>query len=196
MTLDSLVRAARRAGIAAAVLGIPADAFHFTITSRADASQSMAFRAHGLGLITAFTLTLVALAALVLVQQGRAGKLGAAGALLTLFGTTFVIGDLAKEAFALPLAPVVIDNAQGYYLLVVVASFLVLAAGWVLTAIALRRAGLLSGPATALLVAGAVLAIPPMPGSYILLLLAVAFAVTRLPAVAPSERAPLVATAA
>jgi len=196
MTLDSLVRAARRAGIAAAVLGIPADAFHFTMTSRADASQSLAFRLHGLGLLTAFTLTLVALAALLLVQQGRAGRLGAAGGVLTLFGTTFVIGDLAKETFALPLAPEVIDKAEGYYLLVVVVSFLVLATGWVLTAIALRRTGLLSGPATALLVVGAVLAIPPMPGSYILLLVGIAVAVLQLPVTAASERAPLARTAA
>jgi hypothetical protein len=183
VTLDSLVRTARRAALTAAVVGIPADAFHFTMSEgRAAASQSLAFRAHGLALLSAFTLTLVALAALVLVQQGRAGRLGTLGAALGLFGTTFVIGDLAKEAFGLPLAPVALSDPQGYYLLVVVASFLALAAGWTLTALALRRAGVLSGPATGLLVVGALLAVPPMPGSYVLLLIAVAVATRQLPA--------------
>ena len=196
MTLDPLVRTARRAAVAAAVLGVPADAFHFTMTSRADASQSLAFRLHGLALVSAFTLTLVAFAALLLVQQGRAGRLGAAGGLLTLFGTTFVIGDLAKEAFGLPLAPEALGEPQGYYLLVVVVSFLTLAAGWVLTAVALRRTGLLSGPATVLLVVGALLAVPPIPGAYVVLLVGIAVAVLQLPAAAPADSRVLSATAA
>ena len=190
MTVDQLTRIARRTGIAAAVLGIPADLFHFTMEDgRAAASQSLAFRVHGLALLTAFTLTLVALAAFVLAQQGRGGRRGAVGAVLALFGTTFVIGDLAKEAFGLPLAPDALGEPGGYYLLVVVASFATLTAGWALTALALRKAGVLSGPAAALLVVGAVLALPPIPGAYVVLLLGLAVATRQLPAPARATEA-------
>ena len=196
MTVDQLVRAARPAGLAAAAIGIPSDAFHFTMADgRAAASGSFAFRLHGLGMLTAFTLALFALAALVLAQQGRGGRPGAVGALLALFGMTFVVADLGKEAFGLPLAPAALGEPQGYYLLVVIASFAALTAGWVLTAVALRRAGVLSGPATALLVGGAVLALPPIPGAYITLLIGIAVATSQLRAPV-AERAPLVATAA
>jgi hypothetical protein len=194
VTIDQLTRAARGAGLAAAAIGIPADAYHFTIASRAEASQSLAFRLHGLGLLTAFTLTLVAFAGLLLAQRARAGRLGAVGAALVLFGSTFVIGDLAKEAFALPLAPEALRDPQGYYLGVVIASFALLSAGWAVTAFALRRSGVLSAPATGLLVAGALLAFPPVPGAYVVLLLAIAVAVRQLPSRADA-RAALAATA-
>jgi hypothetical protein len=106
VTLDQIYRAAARAGVAAAVLGIPADLFHFTMENgRAAASQSLAFRLHGVALVTAFTLVLLALAGIVLAQQGRAGRLGRVGGLVALAGTALVLGDLAKEAFGLPLAP-------------------------------------------------------------------------------------------
>lgn len=182
MTLDQLHRTAARAGLAAAVIGIPADLFHFTIESRAAASQSLAFRLHGLGLIMAFTLALLALAGIVLAQRGRAGRLGAVGGLLALLGTALVIGDLAKEAFGLPLAPDQLGDPTGYYLTVVVVSFGMLSLGWLLTAVAARKAGLISGPAAWLLGAGAVLAFPPIPGAYLVLLLGVAVGTLRLPA--------------
>jgi hypothetical protein len=184
VTLDQIYRAAARAGVAAACIGIPADLFHFTIESRAAASQSLAFRLHGVGLVTAFTLVLLALAGMVLAQQGRAGRLGLVGGLLALAGTSLVVGELAKEAFGLPLAPAQLDDPQGWYLLVVIASFSILTTGWVLTALACRRAGLLSRPATALLVTGALLALPPIPGAYVVLLIGVAVVASRLPAAA------------
>ena len=196
MTVDQLTRAARRAGVAAAVVGVPSDLFHFTMADgRAAASGSFAFRLHALGMLTAFTLALLAFGALVLAQQGRGGRRGAAGALLTLFGTVFVVADLGKEAFGLPLAPEALGEPQGYYLLVVIASFAALTAGWTLTALALRRAGVLSGPATGLLVVGALLALPPIPGAYVVLLLGIAVAGTQLP-VRTVEPAALAATAA
>ena len=184
MTLDQLRNAAARAGLAAAVIGIPADLFHFTMHSRADASQSLAFRLHGVALVTAFTLVLLALAGIVLAQQDRAGRLGRVGGLVALAGTSLVVGDLAKEAFGLPLAPEQLGQPQGWYLLVVVVSFALLTSGWLLTALACRRAGLASGPATALLATGAVLALPPIPGAYVVLLLGVAVVASRLPAAA------------
>lgn len=188
MTLDQLHRTAVRAGLAAAALGVPADLFHFTIESRAAASQSLAFRLHGIGLVLSFTLLLLALAGVVLAQQDRAGRLGRVGGLLALAGTTLVIGDLAKEAFGLPLAPAELGDPKGYYLAVVVLSFALLTLGWLLTAVAARRAGVASAPAAWLLVVGAVLAFPPIPGAYVVLLLGVAAVAVRLPSLGPATR--------
>ena len=184
MTLDQLHRAAARAGLAAAVLGIPADLFHFTMDSRAAASQSLAFRLHGVALVTAFTLVLLALAGIVVAQRDRAGRLGRVGGLVALAGTSLVVGDLAKEAFGLPLAPAQLGQPQGWYLLVVIGSFALLTLGWLLTALACRRAGLISRPTAALLVTGAVLALPPIPGAYVVLLLGIAVVASRLPVAA------------
>lgn len=174
MTLDQLQRTAGRAALAAAVVGIPADLFHLTIDSRAAASQSLAYRLHGIGLVTAFTLLLLALAGVVLAQRDRAGRIGRVGGLLALAGTALVLGDLAKEAFGLPLAPEQLADPKGYYLVVVVVSFGLLALGWLLTALAVRRAGIAGAPAAWLLGIGAVLAFPPIPGAYVVLLLGVA----------------------
>ena len=187
MTIDQLHRIAARAAVAAAAIGIPADLFHFTIESRAAASQSLAFRLHGIGLVTAFTLLLLALASIVLAQRGRAGRLGLVGAAVALAGTALALGDIAKEAFGLPLAPAQLGEPQGYYLGVVITSFSLLALGWLLTAVAARRAGIASAPAAALLGVGAVLAWPPIPGAYITLLLGVAVVASRLPASASAE---------
>lgn len=182
MTPVQLHRAAVRAGLAAAVIGIPADLFHFTIDSRSAASSSLGFRLHGIALVTAFTLLLLALAGIVLAQRGRAGRLGLVGGLVALAGTSLVVGDLAKEAFGLPLAPEQLGDPTGYYLGVVVLSFGLLALGWLLTAVAARRAGVAGAPAAALLGLGAVLAFPPIPGAYVTLLLGVAVVTSRLPA--------------
>lgn len=181
MTPEQLRRSAARAAVTAAVVGVPADLYHFTIDSRAAASGTLVFRLHGLALVTAFTLLVLALAGIVLAQQGRAGRLGAAGGLLALLGTCLVVGDLAKEAFALPLAPDRLGDPQGYYLAVVVLSFAALSLGWLLTALAARRAGVADGPAAGVLVVGALLAFPPLPGAYVVLLLAVAVVAVRLP---------------
>lgn len=176
VTIDQLRRVAGIAGLAAAVLGVPADLYHLTISSRTAAATTAAFPVHGIVLVVAFCLLLVALVGLVLAQQGRAGRLGLAGAGLAFAGTTVVTGNLIVETFALPLAPQALGDASGLFLAMLVVSFGWLGAGWLLTALALRRAGLLSVPATWLLVVGAVLAFPPIPGSYVTLLLGVAVA--------------------
>lgn len=191
MTPDQLRRTAARAALAAAVVGVPADLFHFSIESRAAASSSLAFRLHGVALVTAFTLLLLALAGIVLAQRDRGGRVGRLGGLLALVGTSLVIGDLAKEAFALPLAPAELGDPAGYYLVVVVVSFALLSLGWLLTAVAARRAGIAGAPAAGLLGLGALLAFPPIPGAYVVLLLGVAVVAARLPLVAPhAEGAP------
>ncbi|HVE98372.1 MAG TPA: hypothetical protein VNA12_04255 [Mycobacteriales bacterium] len=189
MTTDQLRRTGARAAIAAAVIGVPADLYHFTIDSRAAASQSLGFRLHGLGLLVAFTLTLVALATITLSREPRSGPLGAIAAALALVGTTFVIGDIAKEAFALPVAPDALSDPKGYYLAVIVASFAALTLGWLLTAVASKRAGIIGGGPTALLVVGALLAFPPIPGAYVVLLVGIAVVATRA-AETPAEGVP------
>lgn len=184
MTLDSLHRTAARAAVAAAAVGIPADLFHFAMDdgrTASAASDSLGFRLHGIGLVTAFTLMLLALAAIVLAQRGRAGRLGVAGGLLALAGTALALGDIAKEAFGLPLAPDQLGDPKGYYLVVVITSFALLSLGWLLTAVAARRAGIAGRPSAVLLGVGAVLAFPPIPGAYVVLLLGVAVVATRLP---------------
>ena len=180
MTTDQIRRTAAGAGIAAAAIGVPADLFHFTIDSRVTASGTTAFKLHGIGLILAFTLTLVALAGIVLAQADRGGVLGRVGAALALLGTTLVIGDLAKEAFALPVAPEQLRDPKGYYLAVIVVSFALLTLGWLLTALATRKAGVGSGATTAVLVVGALLAFPPIPGAYVVLLVGIALTASRL----------------
>ena len=185
MTLDQLHRTAARAAVAAAVIGIPADSVHFAIDRVGD-SGSLAFRLHGLGLVTAFTLLLLALAGIVLAQRGRAGRLGTVGGLLALAGTALALGDITKEAFGLPLAPDQLGDPQGYYLAVVVVSFGLLAAGWAMTAVALRGAGVIHPRVSWLLLAGAVLAFPPIPGAYVGLLVGIAVATGPLRSAAPA----------
>ena len=180
MTIDQLRRGAAGAGIAAAVIGVPADLYHFTIESRVTASGTTAFKLHGIGLLVAFTLTLVALAGMVVAQDARGGVLGRAGSALALLGTTLVIGDIAKETFALPLAPEELRDPKGYYLAVIVISFALLTLGWLLTAIATRKAGVGTGATTAVLVVGALLAFPPIPGAYVVLLVGISLTASRL----------------
>ena len=180
MTTDQLRRSAAGAALAAATIGVPADLYHFTIESRAAASGTLGFRLHGLGLLAAFTLTLVALAGIAVAQGDRGGRLGAIGAASALVGTTFVIGDIAKEAFALPVAPEQLSDPKGYYLAVIVVSFALLTLGWLLTAIATRRAGIGSGATTAVLGVGALFAFPPIPGAYVVLLVGIALTAARL----------------
>jgi hypothetical protein len=173
-TTDRLRRAAARAGVAAAVIGVPSDLYHFTIESRAETSGELLFRLHGIGLVVAFALTLAALGGLVLAQRGS--RVGASGALLVLVATAFVVADIGKEAFALPLAPEQLSDPKGVYLAIVVATFASLTTGWLLTAVALRRDGVVSRGQQLLLVAGALLAFPPIPGAYVVLLVGVAVA--------------------
>lgn len=188
MTTDQLRRVAGTAGLAAAVLGVPADLYHFTFSSRTAAATTAVFPVHGIVLIVAFCLLLLALMGLVLAQQDRAGRLGLVGAGLAFLGGVLAIGDLMNETFALPLAPGALGDATGLFLAMLVLSFGCLAAGWLLTALALRRAGLLSVRATWLLGIGAVLAFPPIPGAYLTLLLGAALATRALrrPASAPA----------
>jgi hypothetical protein len=174
---STLVRLALPAGLVAAALGVPSDLYHFTIESRAAASDEFLFMAHGIGLVAAMVLASVALMGL----ATRAGAvLGAAGrtcVALAYVGTLLVLGNITTEAFQMRLAPEVLDDPTGYSLVVIVVSYALFAIGWFGVALTLGRQGLVSPGVTLLLCLGAVYGFTPFPGSYILLLLGIAAAV-------------------
>lgn len=167
-------RLATPAGIAAAALGVPADLYHFTIESRASASGTFLFAAHGVGLVTAMLLATVVLLGVGLRLAPVLGRPGRVALATAYVGTLLVLCNIATEAWALPLAPEVLDNPSGYYLAVIVGSFALFAAGWFGVALAAGRHDLVSPPVVLTLCLGALYGFTPFPGSYTLLLLGIA----------------------
>jgi hypothetical protein len=193
MNSSLLIRAAAPSAALAALVGIPADLYHFTITSRAEAAGELLFRLHGLGLMVAFLLVLVALMGTAARVGPRLGRGGAVGVTAAFAGTVLVLGDLSRETFWTPLAPELLDVPAGAALAMVVGSFALFSAGWLLLGVAVARTGLVALPAAVLLGVGAFVAFTPVPGAYILLLAGIA-AVTRSLATQESpDRNPLAA---
>jgi hypothetical protein len=178
---EFLVRVGRPAALLGALLGIAGDAYHFTLDERSEVAMSLGYRAHGIALMIAFLLAILALLRIALVQSERWGVVGRVGFILALAGTITTIGDIWAEAIVLPgmtsSAPELLnEDATGFHLGAVAFVFLGLfALGWLLVAVASFRAGQASRPACALLGVAAVIAGLPIGGSYILLLLAVAW---------------------
>ena len=170
MNAHRLTRAAAPSAAVAALVGIPADLYHFTMGSRAEAAGDLLFRLHGIGLIVAFCLAIVALAGITAHLGDRLGRAGLSGAVLAVIGTALVMGDVAREAFWLPLAPEVLDEPAGSALALVIVSFALFSAGWGLLSVAVARTGLVPRRAAVLLGVGACVAFTPVPGAYILLL--------------------------
>lgn len=172
-----LVRLAVPAGLVAAAVGVPSDLYHFTIETRAAASDEFLFTAHGLGLVTAMVLASVALLGLAL----RAGPVlrapGRACVALAYVGTLLVLGSISTEAFQMRLAPEALDDPTGYSLVAVVVSYGIFAVGWFGVALTLGRHELVSPGVTLVMCLGALYAFTPFPGSYVLLLLGLAAAV-------------------
>lgn len=194
MTTERIIGAAGPAAALAALTGIPADAYHFTISSRADEAGTILFKLHGLLLVAAFCLAIVALAGIALRIGDRLGGAGRAGVLLAFAGTVLVVGNITTEAFWMPMAGEAISDPTGYTLAAIIASFAVFSLGWLLTGIAAARTGLVATPAAALLCLGAIVAFTPLPGAYILLLAGLA-ATGRSLAQESTGRAPALATA-
>ncbi len=174
MNSDLLIRSAAPAAATAALIGIPADLYHFTIEGRAEASGTLAFKLHGIALIAAFCLAVVALAGMALRLGDRLGRIGSAGVVLAFLGTILVVGDISTEAFWMPLAPQVLDDPSGYTLATIVVSFGIFALGWLALGIAVIRSGAGASPAAALLILGAIVGFTPLPGAYVLLLAGIA----------------------
>lgn len=179
----ALGRPAHVAAIVAAVLGVPSDLYHFTIDSRAAEVETTLFKLHGIGLVVALSLLLVLLVPWLLrvaQQTGQVGRLASTGAVLAYAGGVLVIGNVSTEAFMMRLAPEPLSDPTGYSLAVIVVSFGSWSLGWFLLALAAGRAGVISPPLTLLMCLGALYAFTPMPGSYTVLLLAVALSAPAL----------------
>lgn len=174
MDTTTLIRLARPAAILAAVLGVPADLYHFTIDSRAEAAGEFLFYAHGAGLVAAWTLAIVALLGLTL----RIGpdRWTAVAAPMAFVGTVLVISDIHNEAFWMPLAPEVMSDPTGVTLVTIVLSFGLFAGGWFVMALRLAQRGVVPRAAATVMALGAVYGFTPFPGSYILLLVGLAAA--------------------
>ncbi len=139
-------------------------------------------------------LVLLAFAAVALRDRQRAafGRLGHAGFALALAGTVLAAGGTWDQVFAVPFladeAPAVLDaGASGSLLAGYLVSYLVLAVGWALFAVATLRARLLSRAGAIVLLVGAVFAILPAPTAVRLLPLAIGAALVTRPA--PRDRA-------
>lgn len=182
MNSDTLIRSAAPLAAAAAVIGIPADLYHFTIDGRVEASGSVGFKLHGIALILAFSLAVLVLAGMAFRMGDRLGRLGLAGAGMAFFGTVLVVGDISTEAFWMPTAGETVAEPGGYTLATIIASFGLYALGWLLVAVAAIRSGLVATPAAALLILGAVIGFTPLAGSYILLLIGIALSARSLTA--------------
>lgn len=177
MDTHTLIRLAKPAGLLAAALGIPSDLYHFTIESRASASDTFLFHAHGVGLTAAMVLLTVALAGLAFRAGSRLGAAGRTCVGLAHVGTLLVLGNISTEAFQMRLAPDALDDPTGYSLVVIVISFALFAVGWFGVSLDLGRHGVVSPPVVLVLCLGALYGFTPFPGSYTLLLVGVAAAV-------------------
>lgn len=186
MNSGHLIRLAAPAAAVAALIGVPADLYHLPLDSRAEAAGTLLFKLHGIGLVVAFLLALVALAGLALRLGDRLGRVGVAGVLAAFAGTVLVIGNISTEAFWMPLAPEVLDDPTGYTLITIVLSFGIFSAGWLAVGVVTLRTGLIPSPAPLLLCLGALVGFTPLPGAYILLLLGIAATTRALAHPAPS----------
>jgi hypothetical protein len=170
MNSNTLIRAAAPAALVGAALGIPADVYHFAIDSREAEAGTLLFKLHGLLLVVAFALSIVALAGMALRLENRLGRAGAAGVVIAYAGTLLVLVNVGTEAFAFGLAPGALSDPTGYALAVIVASFALFSIGWLLVGLAVARSGLGSTVAASVLCCGALVGFTPLPGAYILLL--------------------------
>lgn len=176
-----LIRIGLPAAFIAALVGIAGDAYHFTLGDRSQVATSLGYRAHGIALMLAFFLAILALLRLMLLHDGRWGTLGRVGFVLALAGTITTIADIWAETIVLPgvtaSAPQLLDeDASGFHLAAVAFAFLALfALGWLLVAIATFRAGMASRAASVGLAIAAVVAGLPLAGVYILLLVFLAW---------------------
>jgi hypothetical protein len=187
MTADHLRDAAPRLAIVAAVLAFLYDVPHLFFDSNlAVASDHPLFVFHAvMGILTMIVLTVV-LAGLVLRTEGRiAGALPAVAGGVTLAGLVLAAGGIWGEGLMIPyiadIEPHVFDAEVGGYLLgVIILGGLLLCSGWLLMAVLLRRADVLSkGPAIVLGLAS-VIALVPLPLTSFVLVAAIAAASQRL----------------
>lgn len=165
-----LIRYGGVAAVAAGVLGLAGDTYHVT---QDRVESSMLFKLHGVVLIGALVCALLALVGLHLRMGEDRPAPGSAGFWLALPGTMLVAGDIYYEVAVHPrlaeAAPAFLDgDPTGWHLLVVIVSYALFGAGWLLTGISVARSRMLGTAPGILLAVGGVIGFTPLPGSYIL----------------------------
>ena len=143
--------------------------------------------------LIALLLMGLGLVALYLRQQHALGAFGTGAFALALVGTMLAAGAAWEQVFSVPYladeAPAVLDaETSGTLLAGFFLSFTLLALGWALFAIAIRRAAILSRRASTVLLVGAVLSFLPAPTSLRLLVLTIGAALLARAALTPATR--------
>lgn len=179
------VRIAVVAAIVGGIVGFLGDAYHiywnFVLEDdRSAVLDTPLYRAHGIVIAIAYGLSLLALPGIA--QAGPRGAKAplAVGIVLAFIGTVVVAGDYWAESAVTPGVvadePTLADgDATGLHLAFVIAAFALHALGWLLVAIGAARSGAPKWLATVLAI-GAAVAFTPLPGSNLLLFLALALA--------------------
>jgi hypothetical protein len=98
----SLIRLGGIAALVAAPLGILEDLYHFFMDDRTRVLGDAIFKMHGLLLMAAFLLLIVALPAFLFYRRDILSPLARVALPLGLIGTTLVIGDIWAEKVVVP----------------------------------------------------------------------------------------------
>ncbi len=203
MTAESLRNAVPRLAIVAAILGLLYDAPHLLFDDNfAVASDHPLFKFHAVMGIAAFAVLAVVLVGLLLrIGDRKPGGLPLVAGATTLLGLFLVAGGTWGEGLMIPyladIEPSVFDGEVGGYLLgVIIAGGLLFCTGWLLMAVALRRADLLTTGAAIAMGAGALVALVPLPLTTFVFVAALAVVTQRLQdAPAAAGRRSVLATA-
>lgn len=205
MITDSLRSAVPKLALASGVTAFLYDAPHlFFDGNYAVASDHALFIPHAVFGIITFVLLALVLAGLLLRLEGRTtGRLAAVGGAVTLVGLFLVTGGTWGEGFMIPyladIDPSVFGGDVGGYLLGVIALGGVLfCTGWLLVAVALRRADVLARTPATVLGGAALVALVPLPLTTFVFVAALAVVARRLDAVSAagagaSRRVPVTA---
>ena len=191
MITDSLRNGVPKLAAASAVTALLYDAPHLLFDANyAVASDHPLFIPHAAFGILTFVLLSLVLAGLLLRLEGRTtDRLAVVGGLVTLAGLFLVTGGTWGEGFMIPyladIDPTVFDGEVGGYLLgLILLGGVLFCTGWLVVAVALRRAEVLTKGSAMLLGGGAIVALAPLPLTTFLFVAALAVAVRRLDRVA------------
>ena len=188
MTHITVNAPAERAAVAAPLLAVFAIGVGAPLYADdlSEAAATGRFALAAVASLAVLVLLAIALVALHARQRSASGRLGRAGFLLALAGTVMAAGGAWDSAFAVPYladeAPAVLDaGAAGSLLAGYLISYLALAVGWALFAVATLRARVLSRAGAIVMLVGAVFAILPMPTAIRVLPLAIGAALVTRP---------------
>jgi hypothetical protein len=172
---SSLLRLSGLALVLAAAMFAIAEMLAFTIFVKAGAAydlkqvaQTGTFFVQSLLTFVAGGLLLGGMVGLYIRQCEAAGKLGLVGFVSAFFGTVVVEGDFYANTFITPLvaqeAPAFLDNPLSGFLQVWLPfDFMLLAFSWLMLAVATVRAHVYPRAASWFLLAGALVALVPLP---------------------------------